>query len=144
MECAPAFNYARDAHTTEFVSDDSVQYCSQNKVLFKSPDLELDLRYVSEVTFDNVPTPEVKIDYLDLTQKGHLGPSACCDFSLTEGQRVTFVLRICPDKKAPAEPKPTQELADTLDVPLERRFSVYQLSVSSLIRKKSLSKGRQS
>ncbi|KIM60387.1 glycoside hydrolase family 15 protein [Scleroderma citrinum Foug A] len=120
MECAPAFNYARDAHTTEFVSDDSVQYCSQKKVLFKSSDLELDLRYVSEVTFDNVPTPEVKIDYLDLTQNGHLGPSACCDFSLTESQRVTFVLRICPDKKAPAEPKPTQELADTLDVPLEQ------------------------
>jgi len=131
MECAPAFNYARDAHTTEFVSDDSVEYCFQNKVLFKSPDLELDLRYISEVTLDNVPTPEVEIDSLDLTPNGHLGPSACCDFSLIEGQRLTFVLRICPDKKASApEPKPTQELADRLAVPLERRFSAYLSSVS--------------
>ncbi|KAL4080532.1 glycoside hydrolase family 15 protein [Scleroderma citrinum] len=119
MECAPAFNYARDSHTTEFVQDDSVKYCSQNKAIFKSPDLALDLRYVSEATLDNVPTPEVKIDYLDLTAKGHLGQSVCCNFSLVEGQRVTFVLRICPEKKAPTEPEPTRELADRLGVPLE-------------------------
>ncbi|KAI6110676.1 glycoside hydrolase family 15 protein [Pisolithus croceorrhizus] len=119
MECAPAFNYARDEHTTEFLPDDSVQYCHQKKVVFRSPNLELDLRYVAEATLDNVPTPEVNIDYLDLSTKGHLGPAVCCDLSLIEGQRVTFVLRICPEKTGTPEARPTQELADRLGIPLE-------------------------
>lgn len=119
MECAPAFNYARDKHTTEFLPDDSVEHCHQKKVRFKSPDLELDLRYVSEATLDNVPTPEVNIDYLDLSTKGHLGPAVCCNLSLVEGQRVTFILRICPEKTGVPEARPTQELADRLGIPLE-------------------------
>ncbi|KAI6027945.1 glycoside hydrolase family 15 protein [Pisolithus microcarpus] len=119
MECAPAFNYARDGHTTEFLPDDSVQYCHQKKVRFRSPSLELDLRYVAEATLDNVPTPEVKIDYLDLLNKGHLGPAMCCDLSLVEGQRVTFILRVCPEKAGTPEARPTQELADRLGIPLE-------------------------
>ncbi|KAI6017202.1 glycoside hydrolase family 15 protein [Pisolithus microcarpus] len=119
MECAPAFNYARDGHTTEFLPDDSVQYCHQKKVRFRSPSLELDLRYVAEATLDNVPTPEVKIDYLDLLNKGHLGPAVCCDLSLVEGQRVTFILRVCPEKAGTPEARPTQELADRLGIPLE-------------------------
>ncbi|KAI6109231.1 glycoside hydrolase family 15 protein [Pisolithus croceorrhizus] len=119
MECAPAFNYARDEHTTEFLPDDSVQYCHQKKVRFRSPNLELDLRYVAEATLDNVPTPEVNIDYLDLLTKGHLGPAVCCNLSLVEGQRVTFILRICPEKAGTPEARPTQELADRLGIPLE-------------------------
>lgn len=119
MECAPAFDYARDGHTTEFLPDDSVQYCHQKKVRFRSSSLELDLRYVAEATLDNVPTPEVKIDYLDLLNKGHLGPAVCCDLSLVEGQRVTFILRVCPEKAGTPEARPTQELADRLGIPLE-------------------------
>lgn len=119
MECAPAFNYARDEHTTEFLPDDSVEYCHQKKVRFKSPNLELDLRYVSEATLDNVPEPEVNIDYLDLSKEGHLGPAVCCNLSLVEGQRVTFILRICPERVGAPEARPTQELADRLGIPLE-------------------------
>lgn len=119
MECAPAFNYARDEHTTEFLPDDSVEYCLQKKVRFKSPNLELDLRYVSEATLDNLPEPEVNIDYLDLLKEGHLGPAVCCNLSLVEGQRVTFILRICPERVGAPEARPTQELADRLGIPLE-------------------------
>ncbi|KAI5995051.1 glycoside hydrolase family 15 protein [Pisolithus albus] len=119
MECAPAFNYARDGHTTEFLPDDSVQYCHQKKVRFKSPNLELDLRYVAEATLDNVPTPEVKIDYLDLSNKGHRGPAVCCNLSLVEGQRITFILRTCAEKAGVPKTRPTQELADRLGIPLE-------------------------
>lgn len=119
MECAPAFNYARDGHTTEFLPDDSVQYCHQKKVRFKSPNLELDLRYVAEATLDNVPTPEVKIDYLDLSSKGHRGPAVCCNLSLVEGQRITFILRTCTEKAGVPKTRPTQELADRLGIPLE-------------------------
>lgn len=60
MECAPAFNYARDAHATSIVPDDSIPDVSstsdnqstsepgQKKVLFRSESLTLDLRYVAE------------------------------------------------------------------------------------------------
>jgi hypothetical protein len=48
VECAPAFNYARDAHTTTFVDDDSSPF-SRQKVLFESRSgTKLDLRYITE------------------------------------------------------------------------------------------------
>lgn len=119
VECAPAFNYARDQHTTEIVVDDTIPFHTQNKVAFSSPNLDLDLRYVAESTIDNVPVPEVNLDLLDLSSKGHLGPAACCNLSLQEGQRVTFVLRIRPERDFPTKLKPTQSHADELGVSLE-------------------------
>lgn len=119
VECAPAFNYARDRHTTEIVVDDTVPFQIQNKVVFSSPNLDLDLRYVAESTIDNVPAPEVNLDLLDLSSQGHLGPATHCNLSLTEGQRVTFVLRIRPERDFHVQIKPTQAQADELGVPLE-------------------------
>lgn len=119
VECAPAFNYARDRHTTEIVVDDTIPFQNQNKVVFSSPNLDLDLRYVAESTIDNVPAPEVNLEILDLSSQGHLGPATYCDLSLVEGQRVTFVLRICPEERFPIQMKPTQARADELGVPLE-------------------------
>ncbi|KAG6372094.1 Six-hairpin glycosidase-like protein [Boletus reticuloceps] len=120
VECAPAFNYARDKHTTEIVVDDSVLSHTQNKAVFESPNLKVDLRYVAESTIDNVPIPEVNLDLLDLSSKGHLGPATYCNFSLEEGQRVTFVFRICPKEGFRAPIKATQAHADELGVPLEK------------------------
>lgn len=119
MECAPAFNYARDQHTTNIIHDESVQHCHQDKALFNSKNLELDLRYVAESMLGNVPAPVVKFQLCDLSADGLLGPAVDCNFVLEEGQRVTFVLRICPDKNAFPNPRPTQELADRLGVPLQ-------------------------
>lgn len=119
VECAPAFNYARDMHTTEIVVDDTIPFQTQNKVVFSSPNLDLDLRYVAESTIDNVPTPEVNLDLLDLSSQGHLGAATYCNLSLVEGQRVTFVLRVCPEGRFPPQMKPTQARADELGVPLE-------------------------
>ncbi|KAF8434283.1 glycoside hydrolase family 15 protein [Boletus edulis BED1] len=120
VECAPAFNYARDKHTTEVVVDDSVLSHTQNKAVFESPNLKVDLRYVAESTIDNVPIPEVNLDLLDLSSKGHLGPATYSKFSLEEGQRVTFVFRICPKEGFRAPIKATQAQADELGVPLEK------------------------
>ncbi|KAI9566575.1 glycoside hydrolase family 15 protein [Boletus coccyginus] len=120
VECAPAFNYARDKHTTEIVADDTVQCHVQNKAVFRSPNLDVDLRYVAESTVDNVPAPEVDLGLLDLSSKGHLGPAAYCNLSLEEGQRVTFVFRICPKEGFRAQFKPTQGHADELGVPFEK------------------------
>ncbi|KAF9238102.1 glycoside hydrolase family 15 protein [Melanogaster broomeanus] len=75
VECAPAFNYARDKHTTEIIPDDSVEYCKQHKVLFNSDSLNLDLRFVAESTLENVSTPEVKLDLLDLSEERPPWPS---------------------------------------------------------------------
>lgn len=131
MECAPAFNYARDAHTTRIVPDASV-VGAQSKVVFASPALTLDLRYVSEVTLapDEDPhghcaPPEVKLELLDLSGKGHLGLAACAELSLLEGQAVTFVLRTPPDDscetKEEAIDASAKERAAELGVPLESR-----------------------
>ncbi|KAF9651664.1 glycoside hydrolase family 15 protein [Thelephora ganbajun] len=98
VEVAPAFNYARDKHDTHIIPDRSVPSClddtsPHNKVLFVSENLSLDFRYISESVTDCVPVPEVDIQLLDLTKKGHLGLSASVDLNLVEGQVVTFVLR---------------------------------------------------
>lgn len=53
MQCAPAFNYARSEHTTRFIDDDSTISSSiqpQQKVVFESKELTLDLRYILENT----------------------------------------------------------------------------------------------
>lgn len=54
MQCAPAFNYARSAHVTTVVDDDSAPG-PRKKVLFESDALALDLRYVCETTLVRVP-----------------------------------------------------------------------------------------
>ena len=101
VQCAPAFNYARSAHTTTFLEDESIPDGVQKKALFKSDELSLDLRYISECcqnASEDVPAPEVKLELLDLTAKGHKGPGVQSSFTLKEGQGVTFVLRIPPEE----------------------------------------------
>lgn len=111
VQCAPAFNYARSSHKTSIVPDSST-LTPQKKVLFESDALVLDLRYVvggNAVNLlsppfasplnsrqDNVAEPHVDFCLMDLSAKGHKGPAACAKLSLTEGQYVTFVLRIPP------------------------------------------------
>jgi hypothetical protein len=41
----------------------------------------------------------VSLETLNLSAKGHLGLAAQAEFTLVEGQRVTFVLRIVPEHK---------------------------------------------
>jgi len=104
MQCAPAFNYARSTHIASIVDDESVpcdpDAVPQKKVLFESDSLALDLRYVAEVsegaTDSGVSPPEVVLEFLDLSQKGHKGPAIQSKFTLVEGQCVTFVLRTPP------------------------------------------------
>lgn len=118
VECAPAFNYARDPHATQIVPDDTIPLSKQNKVVFTSrpaasqylpkgaspqntshSPLTLDLRFLPESLLENVPVPEVPLETLDLSAKGHLGLAAQAELTLVEGQRVTFVLRIAPEHR---------------------------------------------
>ncbi|KAF5369111.1 hypothetical protein D9615_010437 [Tricholomella constricta] len=100
MQCAPAFNYARDAHTTELVTDASIppSHDPQQKVVFTSSSgFTLDLRYIAESTADAASTPVVQLGTLDLTSKGHKGLAAYASLQLSEGQAVTFILRTPPE-----------------------------------------------
>jgi hypothetical protein len=118
VECAPAFDYARCPHTTELVQDYSIPNTVQNKVIFKSPHLSLDLRFVPESSMDCVPLPKVEPHLLDLEKKGHLGPGACIHLELVEGQAVTFVLRTPPTRVSP-QTRPDEQKAEALGVSLE-------------------------
>jgi hypothetical protein len=147
MECAPAFNYARDKHTTSLVPDDSIPDDSysnppheppsvtdaaatrQNKALFQSADLTLDLRYVTECTlgddsagpYPGVATrpPRVELKKLDLSSKGHLGEGVYCEMDMEEGQAVTFVLRVPPEKAPSEHARPSRKQAEALGVPIQ-------------------------
>ncbi|TFK48859.1 glycoside hydrolase family 15 protein [Heliocybe sulcata] len=96
LTCAPAFNYARDNHSTHIVPDLSAAAPQQSKALFSSPSLDLDLRYVPESLIDGVPEPSISLSLLDLSAQGHKGPAISSLLTLVEGQAVTFVLRIPP------------------------------------------------
>ncbi|KAI0350153.1 glycoside hydrolase family 15 protein [Trametes cingulata] len=130
VECAPAFNYARSAHTTSILLDTSVALplappahdAPLNKALFSSPDagLDLDLRFVAESGLENVPEPRVELRVLDLSKKGHKGPGVWTELELREGQAVTFVLRTPPDVKLPPQAHPTRETAEEMGIPYEK------------------------
>ncbi|EPQ54918.1 glycoside hydrolase family 15 protein [Gloeophyllum trabeum ATCC 11539] len=117
LTCAPAFNYARDTHTTAIIPDTSVPYPAQQKALFHSADLDLDLRFVGESLVEGVPEPSVQLELLDLSGKGHKGPAVQSTLTLTEGQAVTFVLRV-PPKEGAKVPAPSVQRAEELGVSL--------------------------
>lgn len=134
MECAPAFDYARAAHTTALVPDDSIPDITSPtapsssphvKALFTSAALALDLRYVVDCTAvtDAVRPPAVRLAKLDLRAQGHRGEGACADLALEAGQVVTFVLRVPPERAPPPQAKPTRAQAQALGVPIESAFS---------------------
>ncbi|TDL30070.1 glycoside hydrolase family 15 protein [Rickenella mellea] len=124
MECAPAFNYARSPHKMSLVPDNSIPdvtgegQSQQEKALFVSDELTLDLRYISEcnANMEHVEAPHVKLQPLDLKAEGHLGDSVCCDLDMVEGQAVTFVLRTPPKTSTSRAAKATKAEADALGV----------------------------
>jgi hypothetical protein len=115
MQCAPAFNYARDAHMTTLVKDDSIPSGNQNKAVFESKDLTLDLRYVCDKNADTCTIPTVNLVTADLSAKGLLGPAVEADMQLTEGQVVTFVLRTPPVREVDGN---GQQIVETNMTPL--------------------------
>lgn len=95
MECAPAFNYCRDKHETTFEEDKTVASEARNhdqKVLFKSKDLTMDLRYFVQSDDEEVSLPEIELQKVDL-KRGLLGESIVSEFELEEGQTITFLMR---------------------------------------------------
>ncbi|KAF8184216.1 glycoside hydrolase family 15 protein [Pholiota molesta] len=126
VQCAPAFNYALHSHETSIVDDDSLPSSAppQKKAVFVSPDLTLDLRYVVEQTpagSDGTP-PEVTLEFLDLSAKGHKGLAVQSNILLVEGQCVTFVLRPPPARTIPL-PSEKEDAAVAVQALHERGLS---------------------
>ena len=137
MQCAPAFHYGMHDHTTTIVDDESVPIAiphgtQQKKAVFESENITLDLRYVVEntgtaTTEGGITLPEVSLDPLDLSSKGHRGLGVQSLVELTEGQCITFILRIPPPpdvvtaratainpRRAPDDPFLTKELVGSI------------------------------
>jgi len=144
MQCAPAFNYALASHTTTIIDDDSIAPPAQHKkAVFVSDDLTLDLRYVVENTLmdADAPVPEITLEFLDLSAKGHKGLAVQSLLELQEGQCVTFILRTPPTREpnttemsiVPVDPSKTRIRAsdDPLLTP-ELMAAVLHVSVRSL------------
>ncbi|PVF92804.1 glycoside hydrolase family 15 protein [Serendipita vermifera] len=122
LECAPAFDYARAPHTMEFVVDDSIPNQAQKKILFKSKDLNLDLRYVTASSLDDIKPPEVVFEVMDLQGKGHLGPSVSVNLDLHEGQIVTFILRTPPEERPIPQAIPKLSTAEEYHVSFDGTY----------------------
>ena len=119
IEVAPAFNYARDKHTLEVVDDPDYKHENHKnrKIIFASKNLTLDLRYVVDECPDR-DHPTMNFGMMDLQGQGHLGPSIYGEFTLHEGQAITFVLRTPPVEDSPRV-KPTPEQAELAGVPFD-------------------------
>lgn len=109
QECAPAFDYARASHTTEIIPAPTESTNGQTPkplfcvhpedrlpqiAIFTCPaHVDLDLRWVSQTTEEGAKAPAIELDYLDLTSRGHRGLGVISNFTLKEGESITFVLR---------------------------------------------------
>jgi hypothetical protein len=126
MECAPAFNYARDTHETTLEQDDSIpategRDSTHKKATFTSEKLTLDLRFVGDSALENVQAPTGRLQLLNLSHKGHKGHGVFMDLDLEEGQVITFVLRTPPDHSHSPVIRPSEERAKELGVPFESK-----------------------
>lgn len=90
VECAPAFDYARASHETALHEGDEL---NNSWASFKCPQhVDLDLRWTSQDGREG-DEPKLVLDTLDLSARGHKGLGVTTEFTLREGQSVTFVLR---------------------------------------------------
>ncbi|RUP44012.1 Six-hairpin glycosidase-like protein [Jimgerdemannia flammicorona] len=107
VECFPAFNYARDEHTTEIVDrkkrllnnmvytvDERPSFISPKKVVFRSPTLSMDLRWVVKCGENECPIFDFWIE--DASDVGMKGPGVSTDITLKETQEIIFIFRELP------------------------------------------------
>jgi len=103
----------------QIVQDDSIADGAQEKVVFESDSLSLDLRYVADSSMEDVEVPTVEFETLVLDEKGHLGPAVVANLELQESQSVTFILRTPPKKAAIKPVVATTKDAEALGIPLQ-------------------------
>ena len=101
VEIVPAFNYARDTHTTRIIGPVGTAKDGEvaQKVVFESKTLSMELH----ATVDCGDAPETECPYVRYETKTELSPlgdGVMAQFRLTEGQAVSFILREHPAEEA--------------------------------------------
>ncbi|TIC13498.1 putative glycosyl hydrolase [Wallemia mellicola] len=96
-ECAPAFDYARSEHTVRLSNNDTVGHfdCMNH--------IHVDLKYTVSKGTNNTPEPTVKMVISDVSERGFKGSAITSQFTLSEGQVVTFILSQRPIPSSVAE-----------------------------------------
>ena len=106
MECFPAFDYARQAHTTSLVDDEKTTKSSQGKyrkkAVFKSDLMTLELRSSTGYNPDLTTCSDISPTDFEFTLDEeswprHKGPGVVAEFELQEGQTADFILREDPE-----------------------------------------------
>lgn len=94
VEVFPAFNYARDEHTTEIQarSDGSKEDQLPSKVIFRSPGLHLQLDTMVDCG-DDPEQKYPKVEFEKTTRPNFHGDGVTATILIEEGQTVSFVLR---------------------------------------------------
>ncbi|RHZ70449.1 hypothetical protein Glove_271g9 [Diversispora epigaea] len=104
LELFPAFNYARDSHTTKIVDNtiDSTLLPSKlntnnnglgnKKIIFSSDTMDIDFRFVIKASEKGSPNIEFKLVESEVFK----GPGIVANFTLKEKQEVIFILRQTP------------------------------------------------
>ncbi|KAF2147161.1 glycoside hydrolase family 15 protein [Aplosporella prunicola CBS 121167] len=97
VEVFPAFNYARDKHTTEIINENRRIEAGElpQRVIFKSEGIALELN----ATLDCGDTPKYgcpAIFFKKKSEETSLGEGITATFHLHEGQAVSFILRDSP------------------------------------------------
>ena len=97
VEVFPAFNYAQDKHTTEIADmGKSAQGRGLQRVIFRSKDLSLELN----ATIDCGDAPDgvcPRVVFEESPEPQNLGVGVTANFTLEEGQAVSFILRDAED-----------------------------------------------
>ncbi|KAF3929592.1 hypothetical protein ABW19_dt0208498 [Dactylella cylindrospora] len=122
IECFPAFDYARCAHTVEIVKGKDAGYDGSYvaKILFKPEKSEMAMQL--EATIDcgdgGIACPVINFQVEE--REPHIGPGVTCKVKLHEGQSISFVFRC----STGAAEDPTPVATKTLDA-LQKETSSY-------------------
>lgn len=104
---------------------------NKKKGLFKSPDLDMDLRWlVSSEKDADVEDPEIQVHVETLAKRDLLGPSLTSEFTLKEGQIIYFILRQVP-QAAPMSEEQCLASEETLQKAQEAGIPVDNLRMAA-------------
>lgn len=84
-----------------YPEQDSHYYAANDRVVFASKDMTMDLRHLVKCGDFECPLVKTVIDKQDT---GHKGPGVFAEFDLQETQEVSFVFREVPDSEASHAP----------------------------------------
>jgi len=113
-------------NTLQLVDDDTIADNGHvfKKAIFRTPSLNLDLRYLSWSSDTCVSDPSIKLNVESLKNRELLGPSVTSEFELEEGQAVYFVFREVGKWEYSTEEhqkvaNPNEKRAEELGVPMQ-------------------------